>query len=139
MAAISSMFQKLTLYLINEKFKVLKARYFPSGNLMSASCGNKPSATWHSLMVGKIFFSRGLRRSIGNGRTKGVWTDQWVPSDAPIILTRPNHIETGEEMVCDLLKFDKSTCLRIKSIPPNTDQGEDRWVWEHDSSGVYSV
>ncbi|KAF7822133.1 uncharacterized protein G2W53_027588 [Senna tora] len=96
---------------------------------------------------------KGVRRSIGNGRTTRVWKDPWVSMVTPSILTRPSHIGTVEERVCDLLneegtdwdeaklraRFDESTCLRIKSIPPDIDQGEDRWIWEYDNKGIYSV
>ncbi|KAF7811328.1 putative ribonuclease H-like domain, reverse transcriptase zinc-binding domain-containing protein [Senna tora] len=35
--------------------------------------------------------------------------------------------------------FDEDVCCRILSIPPDKEQGGDRWVWEHDKGGVYSV
>ncbi|KAF7834811.1 ribonuclease H [Senna tora] len=124
-----------------------------SRNLVEAKGGQRPSATWRSLLAGRDALKKGLRRSIGNGRSTGVWMDPWVPSEAPMILPRPNHIETGDELVRDLLtedgtswddgkllaRFDEEVCARIKSVPPDVDQGEDRWIWELDSKGDYSV
>ncbi|KAF7819821.1 uncharacterized protein G2W53_025276 [Senna tora] len=122
-------------------------------NLVEAKGGQRPSATWRSLLAGRDALKKGLRRSIGNGRSTGVWMDPWVPSEAPMILPRPNHIETGDELVRDLLtedgtswddgkllaRFDEEVCARIKSVPPDVDQGEDKWIWELDSKGDYSV
>ncbi|KAF7825156.1 putative RNA-directed DNA polymerase [Senna tora] len=124
-----------------------------AGNLMEARCGYRPSATWRSLMEGRKVLSKGLRRAIGNGRTTGVWTDPWIPAEIRTIAVKPNHIERGEETVSVLLnedatnwdveelrtRFDEETCIRIQSIPPDPEQGEDRWVWEYDRKGVYSV
>ncbi|KAF7827221.1 uncharacterized protein G2W53_018385 [Senna tora] len=120
---------------------------------MGATCGYRPSATWRSLMAGKGVLNKGVRRSIGNGRSTGVWTDPWIPSDAPTISIRPSHIEIEDEEVSVLLnedatewidgelraRFEEDICTRIKSIPPNPSQGDDRWIWEHDSKGLYYV
>ncbi|KAF7825258.1 putative RNA-directed DNA polymerase [Senna tora] len=120
---------------------------------MDATSGYRPSATWRSLVAGKEVLKKGLRRSIGNGRKIGVWRDPWVPSEVPMILPRPNNIEIENEKVHELLtedgigwddgklaaRFKEEVCTRIKSVPPDVEQGEDRWIWEMDSKGVYSV
>ncbi|KAF7809444.1 reverse transcriptase [Senna tora] len=114
---------------------------------MGATCGYRPSATWRSLMAGKEVLNKGVRRSIGNGRSTGVWTDPWIPSNEPTIAIQPSHIEIDDEKVSVLLnedatewidgelraRFEEDICTRIKSIPPNPRQGNDRWTWEHDS------
>ncbi|KAF7842584.1 ribonuclease H [Senna tora] len=83
----------------------------------------------------------------------GVWTDPWISSNEPTIAIQPSHIEIDDEKVSVLLnedatewidgelraRFEEDICTRIKSIPPNPSQGNDRWTWEHDSKGVYSV
>ncbi|KAF7801449.1 uncharacterized protein G2W53_040560 [Senna tora] len=60
------------------------------------------------MLAGRDALKKGLRRLSGNGRSTGLWTDPWVPSDGPIILPRPDHIETGEEKVHDLLTEDRT-------------------------------
>ncbi|KAF7818150.1 retrotransposon protein, putative, unclassified [Senna tora] len=120
---------------------------------MHAKCGTRPSATWRSLMAGKSLLAKGIRKSIGNGRTTWIWRDQWVPSDPPMVLTHPEQPLINVERVCELITtdgvawdeeklhaiFDENTCRHILSVPPNIDQGEDKWVWEHDKNGSYSV
>ncbi|KAF7832615.1 cysteine desulfurase mitochondrial-like [Senna tora] len=94
----------------------------------------------------KGVLNKGVRRSIGNGRSTGVWTDPWIPSDEPTIAIRPSHIEIEDEKVSVLLnedatewidgelraRFEEDICTRIKSIPPNPSQGDNRWTWEHE-------
>ncbi|KAF7810842.1 uncharacterized protein G2W53_031818 [Senna tora] len=120
---------------------------------MHAKCGTRPSATWRSLMAGKSLLAKGIRKSIANGRTTWIWRDQWVPSDPPMVLTHPEQPLINVERVCELITtdgvawdeeklhaiFDENTCRHILSAPPNIDQGEDKWVWEHDKNGSYSV
>ncbi|KAF7815776.1 ribonuclease H [Senna tora] len=104
-------------------------------------------------MAGRPLLSTGLRRSIGDGVTTRIWKDPWIPFDEPttVSATTPGGLEV--ERVCELMTeggtnwdndkiktlFDEETCQRIISIPPNGDQGGDKWVWELDRSGVYSV
>ncbi|KAF7838748.1 Ribonuclease H-like domain containing protein [Senna tora] len=110
---------------------------------MSAQCGYRPSMTWRSLMAGKPLLAKGLRRSIGDGQTTWVWKDPWVPSEAPIILAPPSYPTPNVVKVCELLNaggdgwdteklrvmFDEDVCCQILSIPPDKEQGGDRWVW----------
>ncbi|KAF7823975.1 putative ribonuclease H protein [Senna tora] len=107
---------------------------------MDAKSGYRPSAIWRSLVAGKEVLKKGLRHSIGNGRTTGVWTDPLVPSKVPKVLPRPNHIETENEKVHELLAEDGTgwdegeLAARFEE-----EQGEDRWIWEMDSKGAYYV
>ncbi|KAF7815371.1 uncharacterized protein G2W53_029340 [Senna tora] len=113
----------------------------------------KPSTTWRSLMAGRSLLAKGLRRSIGDGRTTRVWEDPWVPSDLPMVLAQPSNPTVVVEKVSELLTvegvewdvekirglFNVEVCNQIVSIPPDKEQGGDRWVWEHDNKGIYSV
>ncbi|KAF7843717.1 pentatricopeptide repeat-containing protein [Senna tora] len=104
-------------------------------------------------MAGKPLLAKGLRRSIGDGRTTRVWEDPWVPSDMPMVLAQPSSTMVVVDKVSDLLTtdggewdvekirglFNEEVCNQIISIPPDREQGGDRWVWEHDNKGVYSV
>ncbi|KAA3485024.1 reverse transcriptase-like protein [Gossypium australe] len=48
--------------------KVLKARYFPFSNFLSAKVGSYPSFTWRSICGARELIADGLLWSIGNGR-----------------------------------------------------------------------
>ncbi|XP_050222740.1 uncharacterized mitochondrial protein AtMg00310-like [Mercurialis annua] len=59
-------------------FKVLSAKYFPSGNFLDASIGNNPSYTWRSIFATKDMMRSGVRRGIGSGLKTRVWSDPWL-------------------------------------------------------------
>ncbi|KAF7833947.1 ribonuclease H [Senna tora] len=96
---------------------------------------------------------KGVRRVIGDGRATGIWDDPWVPSEMPTTLTRPKFLTFTAEYVCDLLVedgsrwdedrlgvlFDEDIRQRILSIPIDVDLGRDRWSWDLDRSGQYTV
>ena len=52
--------------------RVLKAKYFKSTSFLEAQLGSNPSYTWRSLMEAKSIVERGMRWSIGNGRSVNV-------------------------------------------------------------------
>ncbi|KAF7802841.1 putative inactive protein kinase [Senna tora] len=68
-------------------------------------------------------------------------------------LTKPNLLKFIAEHVCDLLVedgsrwdedklgalFDEEICQGILSIPIDVDLGGDRWIWDFDRSGQYTV
>ncbi|KAF7822782.1 ribonuclease H [Senna tora] len=103
--------------------------------------------------LGRTVLANGMRRSIGDGKSTNVWEDPWVIYDRPTTLTRSNQNATGVWKVCDLISeggdawdedklkrcFDEETCQRIMCLPPNRAQGGDKWVWEVERSGVYTV
>ncbi|KAF7839903.1 reverse transcriptase [Senna tora] len=114
---------------------------------------NRPSTTWRSLLAGRTVLANGMRKSIGDGKATRVWEDPWVLFGRPSLLPAPIHNSTNVEKVCDLMHesgdcwdegrlrecFDEDICQRILCVPPNKAQGPDRWVWEMERSGTYSV
>ncbi|KAL1217987.1 putative mitochondrial protein [Cardamine amara subsp. amara] len=63
--------------------KVLKARYFRDGHLLSANTGSKPSYGWNSQRFGATILRRGVRVSIGNGNSTKLGEDPWLPTNPP--------------------------------------------------------
>ncbi|KAL0421421.1 UNVERIFIED_CONTAM: putative mitochondrial protein [Sesamum latifolium] len=59
--------------------QVLKARYFPTGDIFSAGGGRRPSFTWRSLMAAQYLFRAGCRWRVGLGDHIRVWYDPWLP------------------------------------------------------------
>ncbi|KAL0340132.1 UNVERIFIED_CONTAM: putative mitochondrial protein [Sesamum radiatum] len=47
--------------------RVLRARYFPSGDIFSAALGTRPSFTWRSLIAAQYLFRAGCRWRVGSG------------------------------------------------------------------------
>ncbi|KAL0289852.1 UNVERIFIED_CONTAM: putative mitochondrial protein [Sesamum angustifolium] len=72
--------------------RVLRARYFPNGDVLSASLGTHPSFMWRSIMAAQPLFPAGCRWRVGSGSSISVWRDPWIPcprSFKPITLVPP--------------------------------------------------
>lgn len=69
--------------------KIIKAKYYPHGDLLRASMGSRPSYAWPSLMEGRELLKEGLMWRIGNGRLTGIWTDKWIPKASTFMIQTP--------------------------------------------------
>ncbi|KAA3469396.1 reverse transcriptase [Gossypium australe] len=132
--------------------KVLKARYYPKTNFLSAKVGSYPSFTWRSICVARELIADGLLWRIGNGRSVNIWNDPWVPGPGRSWLSVQNistHWSTvnqlidehsftwKEDIIYKLVDCDQAK--RILSIPLARSDAEDVLVWHHDNTGVYTV
>lgn len=61
--------------------RVLRARYYPSGNIMDTTLGPPPSQVWRSILEGRDILAKGLIKRIGNGSGTSIWHDNWIPRD----------------------------------------------------------
>lgn len=132
--------------------KVLKARYFPDGDFLSAELGPNPSYLWSSLLAAKPLLQSGCRFRVGNGESLNIWRSPWLPSvDSGLIATAPIP-GLEEAKVCDLFKEDRSgwdenllglfelrDCDLIRRIPISLNPNDDKLFWLLDSRGIYSV
>jgi hypothetical protein len=60
---------------------VLKAAYFPAGDLLDAEVGSLPSRVWRSVVDSIQVLHQGLICRIGSGETTRIWDTQWLPRD----------------------------------------------------------
>ncbi|CAN0912216.1 hypothetical protein LINGRAPRIM_LOCUS797 [Linum grandiflorum] len=58
--------------------RILKARYYPHGDFLSAELGSNPSLTWRSMVEARLVVKLGHRWKVGDGKQIRVWTDPWV-------------------------------------------------------------
>jgi hypothetical protein len=59
--------------------RVLKARYYPSGELIDTVFAGNPSSTWTTISHGLDLLKKGVIWRVGNGRNIRVWRDSWIP------------------------------------------------------------
>jgi hypothetical protein len=59
--------------------RVLKARYYKSGDFMEASCPKSASLTWRSIIFGRDLLKEGLIWRIGDGSDIKAMMDRWIP------------------------------------------------------------
>lgn len=63
--------------------RVLKARYFPDGCILSATLKKKSSYAWKSILYGKELITKGMRYIVGDGSLINMWSDPWIPDHPP--------------------------------------------------------
>ena len=128
-------------------YKVYKAWYFPNGSFMQAELGGNPSLVWRSLLAARDILKEGARWKVGDGRTIGVATHNWLPRK-PVFLHNP----PSELRVCDLIKedsrqwdrdklyalFNHSTCEDILAILLTQQHAQDSLVWKENKAQTFS-
>jgi hypothetical protein len=132
--------------------QVLRAKYYPHGDILKAGPKAGSSFTWQSITAGLTTFKRGYIWRIGDGENVNIWSDPWIPSSSnrkvttprgPIVYTRVSELidaDTGlwdEVLICSL--FNSCDVGRIPSIPLNTQGFGDFIAWSLTSHGQYTV
>lgn len=132
---------------------VIKARYYPQGNFLSARKGNNPSYAWRSLMSTQNLIRCGARIRVGSGKNTSIWNDPWLPDKSNHLLeTRVYpHLASAKvkslrisdnggwdiDMVKDL--FSERDQKLVLSVPLSHFEREDEWMWDEGKNGKYSV
>ncbi|KAA3487436.1 reverse transcriptase [Gossypium australe] len=132
--------------------RVLKARYFPFSDILSAKVGSYPSLTWRSICSARELIEERVLWRVGKGDQINIWNDPWLPGrennrvavqDISPMWTSVNQLtETADSnWNRDLINclFDETTANRILAIPISRGRSEDTLVWKHEGSGDYTV
>nr|XP_023884545.1 uncharacterized protein LOC111996780 [Quercus suber] len=134
-------------------YKVFKSKFFPTCSFMEAPDNSSGSYAWRSLLKGREVLWRGARWRVGTGETIKIWDYSWLPSmEHPRILSP--CIEGLEEATVDCLinpttrSWDRNILTGyfapmevdlILKIPLSPTNVEDKLIWPHVPTGVYSV
>jgi hypothetical protein len=59
--------------------RVLKGRYYPNTDFLSAKKPRSSSFTWRSILFGRELLLKGLQWGVGNGTRIRVTLDNWIP------------------------------------------------------------
>lgn len=132
--------------------RIMKARYFPDENILTAVQKRKALYAWKSLLHGRDLIKRVMRVLIGNGTTVNTWTDPWVPSHPPRPsrsngngyffntvdqLLNENGSGWSEEKLRQIfIDEDVTTILEIK-VSSKADM--DLLGWHYNDDGIYTV
>jgi hypothetical protein len=71
--------------------RVLRAKYFPSGDLLNATMKKGSSFTWQSIWAGLQTFKKGHIWRVGKGDQINIWEDEWIPGNYRRVFTRRGH------------------------------------------------
>jgi hypothetical protein len=76
--------------------KVLRAKYYPDGDILKAGPKSGSSFTWQSIVASIPTFKRGYVWRVGNGDKINILSDPWVPTshDRRVTTTRGNAVVT---------------------------------------------
>ncbi|XP_023878442.1 uncharacterized protein LOC111990905 [Quercus suber] len=133
--------------------RVLKARYFPTGNLLNAKLGSSLSYSWRSIHSNLEIIRCGTRWIVGNGKQIHIWEDRWLPTPSTYKAISPQNHNTEFPMVSSLVDLDtkwwKTDVLRstflpfeveiILKIPLSHNLPEDKLIWVGNKKGEFAV
>jgi hypothetical protein len=88
--------------------RILKAVYYPNGNILDAQLRAHPSQIWCSILDGRVVLIQGLIRRIGDGRSTNIWTDNWLPGEN-ILKPVVSLIANPPQMVAQLINETSAT------------------------------
>jgi ribonuclease HI len=132
--------------------RVLRAKYFPTGDLLNAKLKSGSSFTWQSIWAGLQTFKKGHIWRVGQGTSINIWEDNWIPGGfsrkiftpkGQNLLTRVSDLidpytNTWDE---ELLRqtFWLVDVKRILAIPLSNNGMEDFVSWNLTKTGIFSV
>jgi len=70
---------RLLLYPNSLCAKLLKAKYYPFGNLLDTSFPQNYSQVWKSIEHGLDLLKQGVIWRVNSGNSIKIWRDNWIP------------------------------------------------------------
>ncbi|GJN37087.1 hypothetical protein PR202_gb26009 [Eleusine coracana subsp. coracana] len=132
--------------------KVLKGKYYPNSDFLSATRRKRSTVTWRAILHGRDILSSGMIKRIGSGVSVDVWNDHWIPSN--VSMKPIGRLDTASaNTVADLIKqrerewdvdklkenFTPLDIDGILKIKLSNNLMEDIRAWAYEKNGVYSV
>ena len=132
--------------------RVLKGKYYPNGDFLSATRKKKSSETWRAILHGRKVLQKGIIKRVGPGDTINIWNDNWIPgirSMKPLVHLENSLVQHVDELFLpgtrtwdeDLVRqsFIPSDANEILKIRPGLRMDEDTLAWSHEKFGMYTV
>jgi hypothetical protein len=131
--------------------KVLRGKYYPNGDFLTATKKRRSSETWRSILHGRVVLKKGLIMRIGPGDVY-IWQDNWIPglrSFRPVArLPTVNVNRVHELFIPGTRVWDEQHVRRsfmaleaaeILKVKPNNSMVSDVRAWAFERHGHYSV
>jgi hypothetical protein len=133
--------------------KIIKAKYFPNGSILTAKLGSKPSFAWRSFLVGRDLLTEGIIWRIGNGNSIRVREEKWIPRPTTFSAQTYSHLVGEDMVVADLIEdnpvqwnrpfifqnFEEEEATAICNIPLSRFHQDDKIIWRVTKTGEFSV
>jgi hypothetical protein len=115
--------------------KILRGKYYPSGTILNARLGSKPSYAWRSIHGAIELLESGLIWRIGDGATVGIWHDRWIPLPSTFMIqSQPKSIQINAK-VEELIDVD-TKWWNMQRLKENFSSEEVRAITSIPLSGV---
>ena len=132
--------------------RVLKAKYFPNGELIVTVFPSDSSPSWKGIEFGLELLKKGIIWRVGNGDKIQIWRDNWIPKDSLLKITGKrtrcrlrwvSQLMRGDvrDWDRDLVKtiFHKHDAEEVLKIRIPTRPTDDFIAWHFEKSGIFSV
>jgi hypothetical protein len=132
--------------------RVLKAKYYPNGELLDMAFPTIQSPTWRAILHGLELLKQGVCWQIGRGSSVRIWRDPWIPrgrTRRPIGKRRPCRLkwvsqlidescmEWKEEVVREYFRAPDTQLILNIRLPSNPVDAFVSWFYE--KNGLFSV
>lgn len=132
--------------------RLLRAKYWPDGNIMEAKEGPGISYTYRSMLCRLRAMENGIIWRIENGQNVRIWEDPWIPAGitrrprtprGSILLSKVSELidpHTGlwDEQLINKDLFWEEDVANILVMPVQCDR-DDFVAWHFDPKGMFSV
>lgn len=83
--------------------RVLRSKYYPSGDILNCQLKKGSSYVWQSIWAGIQTLKKGCIWRVGNGMKNNIWEDCWIPnsSSRKIITVQGNRVLTRVNELLD--------------------------------------
>ena len=131
--------------------RVLRAKYYPEGDVLNARLSYSTSYSWRSIWSAKSLVKEGIIWRVGDGRDINIWSEPWIGDGQGRYIASP-RVE-GLNVVHDLI--DEEThewnveCIErhfevrdeqyIMAVPLSSREVKDEVTWALSKDGHYSV
>lgn len=132
--------------------RVLKAKYFPNGELLDTVFPQSMSPSWRAVVFGLELLKEGLIWRVGDGKSIKIWRHSWLPRDLGLRVlgkTRPCRLKWVAQLLDEegsgwnhriidryFLPHDAEV---IKAISVPDRQRQDIAAWHYEKTGICTV
>lgn len=132
--------------------RILKAKYYPHGNLLDTAFPSVSSPTWKAIEHGLQLLKDGVIWRIGNGTNIKIWRHRWIPKGDKSVVPRKNNRnrllyvnellnpgtkEWNERLVRHVMKEEDATETLRMNLSDAID--EDFPAWQPERTGMFTV
>jgi hypothetical protein len=135
--------------------RLLKAKYFPAGDLLDTAFIQNASPCWQGICHGLDLLKHGMIWRVNSGSKIRIWRDNWLPRGNLKVMGNASgsRIRWVSELIDPSTKTWKEDVVRTVLYPPDAEtvlqikiqikipsfDGDDYVAWHHEKSGMFSV